>query len=171
MFWQCWTFFFISLLQIWQVYSKFRIFFTVNTFTRVRLSETTNSPVCQNIHMGVEEETVLYWLQHGHTSTTNRQGGGGWGVAGWYLNSWNKFFLKWHNQWLVLIRMMVIYNVYVISYNTLSPRCEDAGWRNDARIRRRGALVNKVSQRGEVQFISSLSRVAWQRLRRLHLHP
>lgn len=80
-FWQCWTFFFISLLQIWQVYSKFRIFFTVNTFTRVRLSETTNSPVCQNIHMGVEEETVLYWLQHGHTSTTNRQGGGGWGVG------------------------------------------------------------------------------------------
>lgn len=78
------------------VYSKFLIFLTVNTFTRARLSETTNSPVCQiYTRESRRRKHFSYWLQHGHTSTTNRQGGG------WYRNIWNKlffYFLWWHNH-------------------------------------------------------------------------
>lgn len=71
--------------------------------------------------MGVEEETVFV-LALTRSHQYHEQ-------AGWRRGDILTllFFFKWHNQWLVLIRMMVIYNVDIISYNTLSPQCEDEG--------------------------------------------
>lgn len=49
----------------------------------------------------------------------------------WYYLLFSTMFsyFKMAQSTLVLIRTMVIYNVYVVSYNQLSPWCKNAEWR------------------------------------------
>lgn len=87
---------------------------------------------------------------------------------------------------LVLIRTMVIYNLYVVSYNQLSPSCKNAEWRNDTYFcltaqekPRETTLLNNTNAWMQMFsnaplklfLIYQTTRIVWASVRKLVLHP